>query len=351
VNDFPELDLAQADMQAQREVYQPTAFWREAASRIAHELRTHGMGKFRSLPAALGFYVPTYGPPGIGFSREQAVLLMEDACRRLPQSRKPQLAIGQFLSGELAALNDYRVLLAADNPARLPHLHTFSESEIGAPVEQLVFDGRRFSRSSLNYLLGLALLKKHLDGDVPRTILEIGGGFGTLGEVLAAARIPDLRYVDIDIPPNSYVAQHYLSGVLGAENVSTYANTRDHNAIDIGQLRPASALCAWQIEKLQGKVDLFVNFISFQEMEPPVVRNYLQQVSRLGPRWMLLRNMREGKQVRDGAGTVGVCEPVVSGDYLEMLPEYDLVTRNVLPYGVRTVDGFHSELLVLRRKP
>lgn len=351
VHDLSELDLALADMRAQGELYRPTVFWSEGVARIAQELRTHGMGKFRSLPAALDYYVPTYGSPGIGISTEQAALLMEEVRRRLPQSRKAQLAIGQFLDGELAALNDYRVLLAADDPQALPRLHAFSESEIGSPVEQFVFDGRRFSRSSLNYLLGLALLKKHLRGDVPRTVLEVGGGFGTLGEVLAAAAIPNLRYVDIDVPPASYVAQHYLSAVLGTENVSTYAQTRDLKTIEFGQLRPASALCSWQIEKLQGKVDLFVNFISFQEMEPPVVRNYLQHVSRLGARWVLLRNMREGKQLRNGAGTVGVCEPIVSGDYLDMLPDYDLVARNVLPYGVRTVDGFHSELLVLKRKP
>jgi hypothetical protein len=108
-------------------------------------------------------------------------------------------------------------------------------------------------------------------------------------------------------------------------------------------------LCAWQLEKLRGQVDLFVNFISFQEMEPHIVRNYLSHVARLGTRWVLLRNMREGKQKRSAGHHVGVDTPILGDDYLAMLPGYELVARNVLPFGYRTVDGFHSELLLLRK--
>jgi len=107
-------------------------------------------------------------------------------------------------------------------------------------------------------------------------------------------------------------------------------------------------LSAWQIEKLQGQIDLFVNFISFQEMEPHIVKNYLQHVDRLESRWVLLRNMREGKQMRKEGG-VGVDVPILGDDYLTMLPGYELVERSVFPFGYRTVDDFHSELLLLKR--
>ncbi len=146
------------------------------------------------------------------------------------------------------------------------------------------------------------------------------------------------------------MAQHYLSGAVGADQVTTYAQTRDQAEIEIESLTPISVLCAWQIEKLRGNVDLFVNFISFQEMEPPIVQNYLNHVSRLNTRWVLLRNMREGKQLRKAGGWAGVDTPILSDDYLAMLPGYELVERNVHPFGYRTVDGYHSELLLLRRK-
>jgi putative sugar O-methyltransferase len=349
MNDYEELDLAREAMRKQSELYRPSVFWDEASSRLVEELRAVGVARFRSMQTALGFFVPTYGVPGNGFSQEQSGAVLESFHDRFADAKKPQLALSQFLSGQLSALSDYRVLLAADDPQALPHLHRFSESQFGDPPEHFEFDGRRFSRSSLNYLLGLALLKRHLKGDVIRTVLEIGGGFGTLGEILCAAGIEGMRYVDIDIPPTSFVAQHYLGKVLGHSNVGTYAQTAGSTSIDIASLPAASVLCSWQIEKLKGQVDLFVNFISFQEMEPHIVENYLGHVNRLETRWILLRNLREGKQLRK-QGSVGVERAILGDDYLAMLPEYRLVERNVFPFGYRTVDGFHSELLLLRRR-
>lgn len=350
MHDYPDLTLAREDMQGQNEFYRPTVFWDEASSRIVKDVCTYGIECFRTHPTALSFFVPTYGIPGGGFTEEQAAELLDCLRSEHASARKPQLALDQFLRGYISALSDYRVLLASDDSSRLPYLHTFSESAIGKPVEHFEFDGRHFSRSSLNYLLGLALLKKHLGGDdVPRTVLEIGGGFGSLGEVLCSAGINNLRYIDIDIPPTNFVAQYYLSEVLGKGNVATYRQTADRALIKIESLPQATVLCSWQIEKLEGQVDLFVNFVSFQEMEPHIVKNYLGHVARLEARWVLLRNMREGKQVRKN-DWVGVDTPILGDDYLDMLPEYELVERNVFPFGYRTVDGFHSELLLLKRK-
>ena len=348
MHDYQELTRACKDMQAQGELYRPTSFWDAASSRIVAELCTHGVERFRSLPTALGFFVPTYGILNC-FSEEQPKRLLEWLHCEFPQGKKPQLALAQFLSGEMSALADYRVLLAADDPCKLPHLHTFSESTIGEPIEQFEFNARRFSRSSLNYLLGIASMKKHLDGDVPRVVMEIGGGFGTLGEILTAGGIDGLHYIDIDIPPTSFVAQHYLTELLGKGCVSTYVQTCNKASIEIRTLPQTTVLCSWQIERLQGKVDLFVNFISFQEMEPHIVKNYLEHVTRLGTRWVLLRNLREGAQLRKN-NWVGVDKQIIGDDYLAMLPEYKLVERNVLPFGYQTVDGYHSELLILRRK-
>jgi putative sugar O-methyltransferase len=350
MHEYPELTLAREDMQAQSELYRPTICWDEASARIVTELCTYGVERLRSLPSAPYFFAPTYGTPGSSFTREQSEGLLGWLRHRFPQARKPQLALDQFLNGAMAALTDYRVLLAADDPRRLPHLHTFSESSFGEPLEHFEFDGRRFSRSSLNYLLGLAMLKKHLDGDVPRTVMEIGGGFGTPGELLSSAGIDGLRYIDIDIPPMSFVAQQYLSEVLGKDNVATYAQTSDRLSIDVNSLPQASVVCSWQVERLQGNVDLFVNFISFQEMEPHIVKNYLGHVARLGTRWVLLRNIREGQVRWNDSSSFGVDTPILSDDYLAMLPGYELVERNVLPFGYRTVDGYHSELLLLRCK-
>lgn len=345
-----ELILALGDMDAQSEWYRPTAFWREASVRIAEEIIANGIENFRASPLALNFFVPTYGTPGSGFSEAQTRALLDYLRTAYPTATKPQLSLEHYLSGRMSALADYRVLLAADDPARLPYLHTFSESRVGGPIEHFEIDSRRMSRSSLNYLLGLCLIKKHLGKDIPRTVLEIGGGYGTLGEVLSSGGIDGLRYIDIDIPPIHFVAQSYLCDVLGANNVATYAQTRHKSIIDIRSLPKFSVLCSWQIEKLRGEIDLFVNFMSFQEMEPHIVKNYLSHVVRLNARWILLRNIREGKQTRQPNSSVGVDTPTMSDDYLAFLPDYDLVERNVLPFGFCTVDGYHSEVFLLKRR-
>jgi len=335
-------------MLAADELYQPTLFWREASANMVKEIAEEGVENFRRLKGPLGYFVPTYGSPGNGFSEQQVDELSSLIKERYPGALKPILALDSYLNGEAEALANYRVFMAGDQTDKAPNLQAFSESSFGSPKEQFEFEGRAYSRSSLNYLLGLVLLKRHLDGELPTKVLEIGGGFGSLGEILAKSEIKDLRYIDVDIPPTGFVAEQYLRAALGQSAVATYASTADSAVIDIDSLPTATTLCAWQIERLQGEVDLFVNFISFQEMEPSVVRNYLSHVERLKAKWVLLRNLREGKQ-KWREGSFGVMEPILGDDYAEMLPNYDLIDRNVLPFGYRTVDNFHSELLLFRR--
>ena len=241
------------------------------------------------------------------------------------------------------------MLSAADNLSRKPYLHHFSESSYGNPVEQFTFDERNFSRSSLNCLLGLFMWKNHVEDLEELNVLEVGGGFGSLGEILASAGF--LRWKYIDIPPNSFIAEKYLSAVLGASNIAGYADTQSIGEIVIDELPIASALCSWQVQKLVAHIDLFVNFISFQEMEPPVASNYLLHVDRLNAKWILLRNLREGKQLLSADCSVGVKTPTKSKDYIQMLPDYRLIEQNVIPFGFQTIDGYNSELLLFKRLP
>jgi putative sugar O-methyltransferase len=342
------LETAMAELKQQETIYQPTAFWAAASERIAQDFKTFGVSNFRKIPTATSYFVPNYSGPASGLNHTQTALLTQTLHDNHPQAHKAQQAWHHFVSGKQAALADYRVLLSGDQTSQLPQLQKFSESEYGQPVEQFVWNGQRFSRSSLNYLLGLCFLKQHLGEDIPRTVLEIGGGFGTLGEIWSQSDIPDWKYIDIDIPPTQFAADQYLKAVLGDDQVTSFDQVPKHQPIQISDLKPASVLCSWQIAQLQGEVDLFVNFISFQEMEPDVVTNYLGHVNRLKARWVLLRNMREGKQVQK-EGHVGVKTPIKSDDYVRMLGQYQLVDSNVHPFGYETVDGYHSELLLFKR--
>lgn len=66
-------------------------------------------------------------------------------------------------------------------------------------------------------------------------------------------------------------------------------------------------------------------------------------------RWILLRNMREVKSVRKD-DWVGVDTSILGDDYLSMFPRYEILERNVIPFGYQTVVDFHSEILLLKIK-
>lgn len=340
------------DMDTADALYRPTQFWRIAADRLIDEVERKGLNRFRSMAGPLSYFVPTYGFPGFHADNARFDNVRSALSQLSLGDSRCMLHLERLLSGEAQAESDYRVLVAADRGGA-PHLDQFSESEVGEPIEQFKFDGRLFSRSSLNYLIGLAFLKIHCDLSDVKVVLEIGGGFGSLGEILLSDARNNYFYVDVDIPPTIHVATRYLTTLYGAAAVLGYKAAREMDCIslaEVAQVHKAAMLASWQLPKLVGTIDLFVNFISFQEMEPEIVRNYLAQVDRLCTRFVLLRNIREGKAKSVSKDALGVREPTIGGMYDMFLQNYTLKSVNTMPFGYQTVDGFHSELRLYERR-
>lgn len=91
-----------------------------------------------------------------------------------------------------------------------------------------------------------------------------------------------------------------------------------------------------------------VNYHSFQEMEPNVVQAYIEKINEWKCKYLLLRNIREGKQLKTET-SAGVVEPIKTNDYLTWLDNYELVQSSAFVFGNITADNFHSELMLLRR--
>jgi putative sugar O-methyltransferase len=335
------------DMSQQDPLHQPTAFWSAASARIVAELKIDGFESFRALGSARSFFVPSYGPPGNLLSMDDVAKLEATLLQTAPAGGKAHATLMQMLLGEAWALSDYRVFRAGDRSELKPDLGAVSESAVGAPPDQVTLEGHRYSRSFLNYLHGLVFLKHYVDTSVIATVLEIGGGYGTLGEILHQAD-GGYGYVNVDIPPTAAVSSYYLSQQPGMRLID-YAQTRSQQQITTPGPGQQMVLCPWQLPRLVGCIDLFVNYISFQEMEPHVVHAYLQQVDRLQARYVLLRNLREGKAKISETVIYGVESPMLADDYDRQLPAYDLIAKNVIPFGYRTIDGFHSELRLYAR--
>ena len=282
--DLAILDQMLAEMERAPELYRPTNFWQTGLRGIVTDLQSRGVEDFRSHPSARMMFVPTY----TGHSR--LLQLAGGGLRRLGL-----LDLGSRVLNHQQASFDHAVATGLDPDDGLK-LRGASESTVGRPVEQFTFDGLRYSRSFLNYLRGLVFFKRSVpDADVHR-VLEIGGKMAPSASILLQGD-EAITYVDVDIPPVGFVAGWYLQQVLGRSRVAAWDETRTWKPIDLGTLDRSAVLCPWQLPDVTGQVDLFVNFISFQEMEPEVVENYFRHVDRLGARWVLLRNAVAGKPV------------------------------------------------------
>ena len=338
------INLIIRDLENQRKIYHPTHFWLEVCNNFIKIFIKKGFVNFRRNKLATNYFVPMYN-----FLNEKKTNLKYSNFEKT--SKKFQHYYKNLIYGKLEAFDDYKTFKAGDEQNKSIKLHKFTESKIGRPLEQFNFENKLFSRSSLNYLLGLVFLKKNIQKFKAKTFLEIGGGFGTLGEILYQSEIKGLKYINIDIPPISLVSEYYLTKNFGTKNVDSYFQNRKKNKIFIDKIKKKiTCLSSWQIEKLLGKIDIFVNFISFQEMEPKVVRNYINHVIRLSPKFILLRNLREGKQIKSKFRN-GVIKQVKKNDYIKFLKKkYKMINSNILPFGFKTYDNFHSELLIFKKK-
>jgi len=345
------LDIMLEDMLKQNELYKPTTFWKYGSEQIINELNNHTMEDFRRLTTSRSFFVPGY----------TAVNYLEDPAKydetintfdSIVVDKRFVTRLKRVFNGYTSVFNDYRVLQSS-NIDKQPYTSEVSESTIGNPLEQHKINGRNFSRSFMNYLLGLNFLKQNVETSNIKTVMEIGGGFGTLGEILLKDKRNDVFYINADIPPVGFVSSYYLQEVFGKNNIATYNETKKLNALNIEELKTkfkALNICSWEVPKLQGKIDLFVNFISFQEMEPEVVHNYCSHIERLEPQYILLRNMEEGKRIKSKDYLAGVETPILGDDYNTFLPNYQLVASDSEIFGFVTEDGFHSQLRIYKRK-
>lgn len=326
-----------ADADSASELYRPTSFWKPCSDLIVSDLETLGPASFRRHPSALRFFVPELRRASPAQRALASVLRFVE----LPWQRRARMtAEREFGTASKVA------------PGR-PHVHHFDESQIGQPDEQFVFDGRHFSCSALRYLRMLAMLEQTVDAERVHNVLEIGGGFGTLGEIILSGD-PEAFYVDVDIPPLSYVSSYYLTQVFGADKVATYDHTRTLEHIDLDELRAqgyrAAVLCAWQLPRLRGRFNLFVNSVSFQEMEPHVVENYARLVQELVVDYLLLRNSIAGKTVARAAGDIGVTQPIMREDYPRFFDQFERLAADGVTFGDTNKNGFVSEVTVWRRR-
>lgn len=297
-----------AEIRGVDEIYRPTSFWEPALDQLLGDMAQRGLENFKSWPIARVWFYPRYGS---GFSYATIEATYQRAKEVNPATNKSWLS--GVLSGGPEARRDFDVVCLSWDQQRWPFdLTGHGESGVGTPPQFYKLTGTEtgWTRPYLNYLLCLSALSKHVD-TAPKTFMEIGGGFGVLGEIVLS-RDPEARYVNFDIPPLVTVSSYYLKTLFG-DRVMTY----DADVATTGEIKVASSavLPNWRIKDVRGDFDVFVNAYSFQEMEPDVVEHYIDAVAEAGVEHVVSLNSRNGKPKTHERGDKhwgGVVEPVTS---------------------------------------
>lgn len=202
----------------------------------------------------------------------------------------------------------------------------------------------------LNYFSQYVYVKRFVDFNKIDGVLEIGSGYGGQVEVLLKAH-PHLKICIVDIPPQLYIAEQYLSACF-RNLVYWYKLSRKNKNItsDIFERYKIIILAPWQLDDIKDmRFDLFWNSASFQEMEPEVVENYARYIQRLVSKWLYLRNQPEGSTIVPGREK-NVENQTRLEHYIRFFSDFELIDRSpakVIP-NVKSAERYDH--MLFRRK-
>jgi putative sugar O-methyltransferase len=338
-------------------IYTPTFFWNKLINNNYKAIKNGKLKIFRNQKGGFSGFVPFHSEIRRFKVTKNNLIEINKLIYSFKIITKAKKKISNLIFSSLSGLDrakdSYKTLLT-DNIK--PYFHNFKESKVGKPTEQFSFNNSIFSASSLNYLTGLLFLKNSIKKLDNKVYLEIGGGFGTVGEILIKLKIKNIKYINLDLPPLNIISKFYLQNAC-RRNVTDHFDFQKKDVIKISELKTLSCFPNFDIEKFKGKIDVFINFISFQEMEYDVVKNYIDKIFILCPKYILLRNLREGKNTKINKNKYKhsfnhfVKKPIKKGNYIKLLKKnYNLINSNVEPYGFKTWDNYNSELLLFKKR-
>lgn len=323
-----DLDILLTQESRAPDVFKPTSFWRPGVKMLINDIKNGDFTKFKEWRSSLSYFYPSYGQ---GYTIKDVDKIWDTVCAlQLRTASRPWL--NQQLLGAAQAHRDLDVAMARWNQARWPFdFEQSGESNFGGASRTYALfgvDKPRYSKAVLHYMMALSELSNHVDAP-PRHFLELGAGYGSLGEIVLT-RDTDATFTDVDIPPTLLIAANYIAELIGEAQIrrgwlETNANSRAR----------AEFVPPWNFPKLEKKFDVFVNTYSFHEMEPHVVENYINIIARIRPKFVVSLNSHAGKarNPAEDASEFAVAQQVASPFIEEKfrLAGYELLSRRRRP--------------------
>lgn len=244
----------------------PSRFWTKVGAEHEAELAEHGFDAFKR-KQALRYFTWRWRPRAMLRSEQLRFLVRHTAPRTWAAILREPIEVGDelwdgsgFSRGERRMTVIATRLIWAYAEARgAPAVMRLPEPEPGSPLP-IRWRGRLISQDLANCALEARAIERALGGREPRSIVEIGGGYGRTAYSLLST-YPGATYTIVDIEPARSISSWYLSQLFPAERLRFLSPEQ------------AAALS-------DAAFDLAVSISSLQEMTPGQVAGYLELLDR-----------------------------------------------------------------------
>ena len=156
-------------------------------------------------------------------------------------------------------------------------INEFKENEVGNPDNFYTINGEKYNFNDLFIIQFTGTIKKFLNIS-PKSILEIGGGYGSLANKIKKL-YPNTTLYLIDLPEAALLQSYYLSSIYKDKKFFLYEDFKkleDPLSIDYLEKFDFVILPPWCLEKIKFKkyFDLVINTRSFMEIKFNEIKSY-----------------------------------------------------------------------------
>lgn len=319
-NDFELLETMLNDSKAIDEIYRPTNYWNNYVDKMIDAIRTEDLNDIRSKSSVF----TAFG----GSDVQLDYFSIQKSKRIVPLTFLRYFArISSTISkGDLQRLAYYQASYY-DNLYGINKLNEVSISNIWNPKDTFEMNGKQYSIAFLKYYLQYIYMSRFIDFNKVDTYVDLGTGMSKITEIIHKLH-PNVTIILFDIVPTLYIVNRYMTALFPKETIG-YETTREFSNLSNVKKGLIHILPNWKFPliKTLSHIDVFVNSASFQEMEIPIVNNYLSIINQKA-RYIYLREVMNGKEKANSMGEHGNIEPVKIKDYLDNLKGYEIIDRS-----------------------